>query len=86
MSQFIAANGWAVYSIFTIVKQLESKDSIFAPYGIVVSLSGVMQACRKDTVKYRWSFHPFLSCPLGGRVCYTTALYLVALMFNRFYQ
>jgi hypothetical protein len=34
MSQFIAANGWAVCSSFTIGKQLESKDPIFAPYGL----------------------------------------------------
>ena len=38
MIRFIAASGLAVCSISTIVKQPESKNSVFAPYGIIACI------------------------------------------------
>jgi len=35
MIQFIAVNDLVVCSITTVVKQLESKDSVFAPYELL---------------------------------------------------
>ena len=45
MGRFSAANGSGACSISTIGKQLESKDSVFAPYGLEKKRASAQDGC-----------------------------------------
>ena len=67
MIRYIAENGLAVCSISTIVKRLESKDCVFAPYAqdtittvdseVYDSIGGHKHSLDQDTCGKWYAFH-----------------------------